>query len=268
MSLINEALKKAQKQRTGESPSLSAVPTLGGERPDQISRRGKSTGVGEFLLPMLGLGFVGLAVLLVGGFFLYRSLTKETPPAAPTATASAPTATSAPAPTPVASPAQSAPQPVVVTPQPAVVATTPSQPASTTPAVSTFTVPNLASPATTPPEPVPSATPAVVTLPTPAPAPVVATVTPPPAQPVQVQPTKPATPPKFEPRAINHIEALRVTGIRVSTDPRDSKVLMNDRVYRLGSLIDAEMGIRLVGITAAALTFEDDRGARYTRLFN
>ncbi|RXK55827.1 hypothetical protein ESB00_08055 [Oleiharenicola lentus] len=265
MSLINEALKKAQKQRTGETPSLSAMPTLGGERPDKIAHRSKSSGVGEFLLPMLGLGFVGLAVLGVGGFFLYRSLSRESAPAAQTTAVSPPVATPPPAPAPTAP--QPTPQPALPPREPVVVATAP-QPASATSSVSSFTVPNVATPAPTQPEPAQPVTP-TVTLP--APAPVVAAITPPSApapQPVQSQSTTPAAPPKFEPRAINHIEALRVTGIRVSSDPRDSKVLMNDRVYRLGSLIDAEMGIRLVGITAASLTFEDDRGARYTRLFN
>lgn len=51
---------------------------------------------------------------------------------------------------------------------------------------------------------------------------------------------------------------------RTSTD---AKVLMNDRVYRVGSLVEAEMGLTLVGITTGSLTFEDERGGRYTRTF-
>ncbi len=70
----------------------------------------------------------------------------------------------------------------------------------------------------------------------------------------------------LEPRAINHIESLRVAGIRASaSDPKDSKVLMNDRVYRIGNIVEAEMGLRLVEITSSSLTFEDARGGRYTR---
>ncbi len=49
--------------------------------------------------------------------------------------------------------------------------------------------------------------------------------------------------------------------------PTDSKVLMNDRVYRIGSIVEAEMGLKLVEITTGALTFEDERGGRYTRTF-
>ena len=70
---------------------------------------------------------------------------------------------------------------------------------------------------------------------------------------------------KLEPRAIQYIEALKVAGIRASAT--DAKVLMNDRVYRIGSLVEAEMGLKLVDITANSLTFEDERGGRYTRTF-
>lgn len=258
MSLINEALKKAQKQRTGESPSLSAAPSIGGERPDQIARRGKSTGIGEFLLP-LGLGFVGLAVLVVGAVFLFRSKGDDAP-AKPVAIANPPPAAKPAAPT--AAPVESAPPPIVATtPAPEVSAP---QPAPVAPAVSSFTVPNVA--ATTPTKPSSTATETI-----PPAAPVITLTAPPPATPAPPAPTPAASvgPLKLEPRAINFIEGLRVTGIRVSgTDPKDSKVLMNDRVYRLGSLVDAEMGLRLVGIAAVSLTFEDERGARYTRLFN
>lgn len=276
MSLINEALKKAQKQRTGESPSLSAMPTIGGERPDQIARRGKSSGLGELLLP-LGLGGVAVALLVVGAVYFFTRKSETPAPAA-----SAPVVASTPAAAPAAQPVQpSAPvqvalQPAVTQPvatPPPIVVAAPTPPAPAPQTVSTFTVPNVAAsaPATSSPEPV-RHTASVVTTPAPAaPAPVVALTLPPAPAPQPAQPLAP-TPvaaPKFEPRAINYIEGLRVTGIRVSgTDPKDSKVLMNDRVYRLGSLVDAEMALRLVGITPTALTFEDDRGARYTRLFN
>lgn len=70
---------------------------------------------------------------------------------------------------------------------------------------------------------------------------------------------------KLEPRAIQYIENIKVAGIMAR--PTDSKVLMNDRVYRIGSLVEAEMGLTLVGITSNSLTFEDGHGGRYTRTF-
>ena len=42
---------------------------------------------------------------------------------------------------------------------------------------------------------------------------------------------------------------------------------MNDRVYRIGDIIEHQLGLKLVGITATSLTFEDESGARYTRNF-
>ena len=77
------------------------------------------------------------------------------------------------------------------------------------------------------------------------------------------EPGRPA--PKLEPRAIQFIENIKVAGIMAR--PTDSKVLMNDRVYRIGSLVEAEMGLTLVGITPNSLTFEDGHGGRYTRTF-
>ena len=64
---------------------------------------------------------------------------------------------------------------------------------------------------------------------------------------------------------IGVIEHYRVGGIRVSGT--ESKVLMNDKVYRLNDIVDFELGIRLTGIEPKALTFEDARGAVHTRNF-
>lgn len=250
MSLINEALKKAQKQRTGEAPTLSAMPSIGGERPVHIAKRNKPPGF-DALLIRLGLGLGALIIVIVGGIFLFRGKGADSSPAgsAPTTVASTP-----------------APAPAVSTPA---VSTPPAAAPATAPA-STFVVPNVTTTPATParsepvvamPEPV-RPTPAPVT-PQVAAAPVVA---PPAPAPEPVRPTAP--PPQLEPRAINHIESIRVAGIRASaTDPKDSKVLMNDRVYRIGNIVEAEMGLRLVEITSGSLTFEDARGGRYTRTF-
>jgi hypothetical protein len=255
MSLINEALKKAQKQRTGEAPTLSAMPSIGGERPVNIARRGKPAGPGGLLLP-IGLGFGALVIVIVGGIFLFRGKSTDS---APTATPAAPQVATAPAPV-VSAPAVSTP--AVSAPPVAAPATT---------SVSTFVVPNVStSSAPAKPEPVVAESEPVRPTPAPvttqvaaAPAPTLVVTTPAP------EPARPAVPPpQLEPRAINHIESLRVAGIRASaTDPKDSKVLMNDRVYRIGNIVEAEMGLRLVEITSSSLTFEDARGGRYTRTF-
>jgi hypothetical protein len=50
MSLINDALKKAQKQRTGEAPSLGSLPSVGGESPQRIAKRAKPAGFDTLII--------------------------------------------------------------------------------------------------------------------------------------------------------------------------------------------------------------------------
>lgn len=235
MSLINDALKKAQKQRTGEVLPLASMPAIGGESAARIAKRAKPAGFNALLL-RLGLGAGGLLVLVVGGCILLRVAKKPaaaptgaalsaigSPPAAPgvhpLAPVAEPPATSA-ATTfnlPIAAPVVTA---APVTPPPAVVAKAP------------VPAPAVANPAVSEPKPLPS---------------------------------PPPPPAKMDNKAINFIENLRIAGIRASTT--DSKVLMNDRVYRNGDIVEHEMGLKLVGITSSSLTFEDEHGARYTRTF-
>jgi hypothetical protein len=234
MSLINEALKKAQKQRTGEAPPLASMPSVGGEAPQRIARGSKPSSGNPLLVPV-ALGATGLVAVLVVGFFLLRGKPAVEAPAQSKIVASTPAT-----PPPAANPA------------PATLAK-----ATTPPAKSDAFV----LPVAPPPEPVRTAA-----VP-PQPEPRVETPKPAAPAPVVAEPPKPAEPAaKLEPRAIQYIENLRVTGIRASAT--DSKVLMNDRVYRIGHTVEHEMGLKLVGITATSLTFEDERGGRYTRNFN
>lgn len=230
MSLINEALKKAQKQRTGESTPL---PAIGGESAERIARRSKPAGLNTLLL-RLGIGATILAVVVIAGVSLLRK------------NSSVPVTAPAPAPVPTTTaPKPAEPVTVPVTPAPAI-----ATPSTATPAPA-FVVTTATAP--TPPK-------------TEAPVPVVILA---PAAPVPVppkpEPANPARPGKLEPRAINFIESLHIAGIRASAS--ESKVLMNDRVYRLGSVVEADMGLRLTGITTHSLTFEDEYGASYTRTF-
>jgi cytoskeletal protein RodZ len=240
MSLINDALKKAQKQRTGETPSLTAMPSVGGESATRIARRGKPAGFNT-LVTWIAVGTAALAVVIVGLVFLLRSKAPE--PSVP-----APVAKVAPAPQSVQttpSAATAAPAPVAPPPATATVALAP---AMTTATVSAA----------------PVAPPTAATVSTPVTSSSTIVLAPAPA----AEPPKPATPSaprKLENRAINYIDSIRVAGIRASSS--DSKVLMNDRVYRIGDLVEAEMGLRLAGITTNSLTFEDEKGGRYTRDF-
>jgi hypothetical protein len=234
MSLINDALKKAQKQRTGDGQPLSTLPSVGGEPAARIAKRNKPLGFNSMML-WISAGGGALVVLLVGGFFLVRFMHSppETPPAKP-ATVSV---------------AQVAP------PKPAEATPAPARPAEST--GTTFVLPLAPTTATAS---------APVTV-----APVIAET-----KPVVVESVAAAAPPppsvesprpifKMEPKAVTYIEGVRVAGIRYSGS--DSKVLMNDHVYRVGDIVEHQLGLKLAVISAGALTFEDERGARYTRNF-
>src|SRR6187455_1865152 len=96
MSLINEALKKAQKQRTGETPEMPAV---GGESAARIARRGQPAGLNALVL-RISLGVVALVVVITGAVLILRrpaSAPVPTVPPAATTTASATPTVPAPA---------------------------------------------------------------------------------------------------------------------------------------------------------------------------
>jgi cytoskeletal protein RodZ len=231
MSLINEALKKAQKQRTGEAEPL---PTIGGESAARIARRGKPAGFSALIVRIVA-GAVGVIAIVVVTVIFMRRGPAESAPAQPTpVVAQAPVVQ-----TPVTKPAEAVPQPKVETPAP------------------TVTKPVVVASAPVKIEP---AKPQIVETPAPA------VVTPAATVPIITTPsTEASRPGRLEARAVTFIEAIRVSGIRASGS--DRKVLMNDRVYRLGDLVEPEMGLTLVGIATNALTFQDEKGAKYTRNF-
>jgi hypothetical protein len=83
---------------------------------------------------------------------------------------------------------------------------------------------------------------------------------PPPAAPSQssaLDPTKP------DPKILAYLDALQVAGIRMSDT--GNKVLMNDRVFREGEIVDHLLGLRLTKVENDTLTFVDDRGVIYTK---
>jgi hypothetical protein len=61
------------------------------------------------------------------------------------------------------------------------------------------------------------------------------------------------------------VDGFRVTGVRVSST--DSKVLMNDRVYRINDTVERTHGLKLVEVNADHLVFVDEHGFRYQRNF-
>jgi hypothetical protein len=275
MSLINDALKKAQKLQTPQ-PASTPSPDPAGARPGQMRaapRRAQPVGFERMLV-----GLAAVAVLLVavaiGTMLLLRK--GETPivataphsaapaQAAPVRPVGLPSAKAAAAPVPTPSPpaASAAPQ---INPPPAAA----SEPASTV-AVSLAPVVTSsppANPATAGAAPLPdaappasSASPAVSVDVTPAP--VMAAVETPPPAPRPVVSRQPA-PPRQDPKILVFIDKLKVLGVRAAGS--DSKVLMSGRVYRLNDIVDYELGLRLTGVGTTTLTFLDENGAVYTK---
>lgn len=227
MSLINEALKKAQHQR-GDSAAVAAV---AGTRP--IIKRERPQSAQTMLL--IGIGAILLVVIsvVVTVFWVDRPTTK------PPAVASAASAGSE------AKPATPAVAPAIV-PATTGLASTPAAAATT---ASAKLVPAI-----------PVAGPAVAVAPAQRP-PAVATAGSKPSIP------PPTTAPVSKPdeRVQQFVDTIRVTGIRSSGS--DSRVLMNDRVYRVNDIVDRSLELRLTKVASDSLTFTDANGVTYVKYF-
>jgi hypothetical protein len=224
MSLINDALKKAQKRQAKGEGSLP--PPMPGGAPGNIAGRGQPLPAQLFVLFALG-ATVLIALSVFATVYLLRR------PAAPVvAQAPAPAVKAAPI-TPASPPIV----PVSVPPTPHVAPMAAATPEKAAPPATVS-----AAPAITP------ATPAVI------PPPPAIVVTAPP-----LDPTKP------DPKILAYIDALQVSGVRITATSR--KVLTNDHVYRENDLIDRLLGLRLKKIDDDLLTFIDERGVIYTKNF-
>lgn len=226
MSLINEALKKAQHQRTG-SP-LDAPPIPGG---GHVSRG--SQGMPKGLLVLVGAGAVVVIVVSVVAtvFFVNRS-------SAP-AVAERPVPVKLgpvyiPKPAPSSSPVVIAP---VVIPQPTP-ASAPAPAAASPAAISVPAAPTTPAPTTAAKESTP---------------------------PAETAAAAPGPEAPLADRIADYVDKVRVMGIR--TSETGSKVLMNDRVYRVNDVVNRSLGLKLVKIDPDSLTFADATGATYVKNF-
>ena len=220
MSLINEALKKAQRLRREEAAGV-AEPEVATSGVTRITKRGRAR-TARMIVLLAG----GAAALIVFSTALTVYLINRTP---------APPGRPAPAKT---------------------VSTSGKPPATETPESATG-APDLAVPTTTPQE----TNPVVVLTPPVDPA-TTATDPSPPAMVITQLPPGLAKP---DERIVVFVEALKVAGIRSSGN--ESRVLMNERVYRVNDVIDRALGVKLVSVAANALTFADPNGATYQKQF-
>lgn len=248
MSLINEALKKAQRQRGDQHAATDA----GGDGP--VEKRGAPMRAQSLLIMV-----AGAAVLIVFSVVVTVYLVNRRPPQLATSAPPAPKQVIRTEPSDL-SPIVVAP---IVTPAPATQA-----PAATERApVAVKAVEPTPEPKTVP-SPVLTETPVPRTeAPASAPSSVAQQSAPLAAVPAQSAPdTAPAVSnAPFDPRALAFVDAIKVTGIRSSGN--ESKVLMNDRVYRVNDIVDRSLNLKLIKVEADTLTFTDPNGAVYTKNF-
>jgi hypothetical protein len=231
MSLINEALKKAQRQRNEvpEDPAAAASGAAGG----RIAKRAQPRSANAIFL--LATGAVVLVLVSVGltAYLVNRPAPKPAPVAAITP---APTQTPSPA-TPIA-----APPPIAIPPLAAPAAEKPAAEAAPAPAVAASTPPPAVAAAAEKPAAAAETKPAPVAEPAPAP-----------------------QPPPVDERVNAFVESVRSTGVKAAGD--ESRVLMNERVYRLNDVVDRTLNVRLTKVDASSLTFTDANGATYVKYF-
>jgi hypothetical protein len=264
MSLINDALKKAQRERTNapEHPATvtpSATPPPANHGQAQRGELRARSNPWPALLVVLALVGGGAAVwfLKPGGrpsstpaTVAANNQTPATPAAAPTTPEPAAAQLqinlpgTAAAPAPAATPAAAvSPVAHVPAPLPAVAAVPPTLATQPAPA-STLSV-------QTTPAPLPTA--AVQPAPQPA-------ATAPAASPEQFKVTLQME----DPRILAFLDAARINGIRSVAD--DAKLLMNNKVFRAGSIVDRDLGLKLVQILPNELVFEDAHGIQYRKI--
>lgn len=235
MSLINDALKKAQRQGTVDAAGVA--PPMPGATGTRVTRRSKPLASQSVLL-IVAASATLIIISVVATVYLLRE------PAAPVT------------PPTVALLAQrDAAKPALVD----------SDPSAVSPIVFVPLNPPPETPRSMVNEPAAVSAPAPATTPIPRPV-----VTAPPPAPVRPSPVEPAPRPlaasgdKADERILDYIDKLHVLGVRSSGT--DSRVLMNDRVYRVNDMVDRSLGLRLVEVQPGRLVFEDARGVRYTKI--
>jgi hypothetical protein len=249
MSLINDALKKAARQRAEEQADVVAPMPGGGRR---VSRQGAPMRTQTLVL----IGAAALALIVVSAVVTGIFLTGK-PEAKPVAEAN---------PAPPASQTQ-APAPKIVVQAPAVAVSLPRQGAPAPAAA-------VVAPAVSPPAA--AAAPVARTAPSPAPAPEAAVQPPAPV----VRATAPAAPSQAPaaasasaaPSPQSHtdlvqgvIDSYHISGVRLAG--AGSKALIEGHVYKLNDVVDKSLGLRLVKVDEDHLTFVDRDGNTFAKTF-
>jgi hypothetical protein len=230
MSLINDALKKAARQRAQDQAHvIPPMPGGGGGGYGQSRPKSMQTMV------LIGAGAVALIVVsvVVTGMMMNRAPEAKVAAVAPVAAATVAAA-------PLSSPTP-APQKVVVQAPQITISLPQAEPVV------------RVAPPTALPRPTPTPVPIVRAEPTPV-------ATPPPAA------ATPAVPAQSQADAIQAlIDGFLISGVRSAGS--ESKALINGHVYKLNDLIDKTLGLRLVKVEQDKLTFVTRDGATFVKTF-
>lgn len=213
---------------------------------------------------LIGAGSVVLIVISVVATVFLVNRTPSKPAAATTAAAKTPAALSP----KIESTKEEAPITPIVIAAPIITPVRPSDPAAITPtpvvaAPSEIkpTIPKVTAPATaTALRPTPSSA-----IEPDAKSSTVLTVSP--AVPVAspVVPAAPATAADHTESIHAFLDAIRLKGVRATG--ADSRVLLNEHVYRLNDVVDRSLGLRLTKVESGKLTFTDANGVVYEKLY-
>jgi hypothetical protein len=225
MSLINEALKKAQNQRkvalTDAPSNGSEISATGGQTLVRITKRPPPLSA-RTLIVLFGGGVFGLLGLGVVSYFYFTAHVAQTVDVAANPHLAAPG--------PPAAPATAKP-PLAGVPKPDL-------PVPTQPIISVSLPP-------IPGSPVSSASPDPLFTPPPPP------------------PPRPPAAPVANLKISEFVDALRISVVRLT--PTDPKVVLNGQVFRINDMVDRGLKVRLVKIEASSLTFSDLTGFEYLK---
>ncbi len=248
MSLINEALKKAQSERTGDTADFSAPMPGGGRRTPA-----RAPGLSVQTLVLLASGGIVLFVISVVGAVSWLNR-----PATPTATAAKPATVAA---APTTKTVETQPIIVLASLKPAPAADAGGAAKSEGAAATTMSAARSAPLSEMVGSGGLTLPPAVPRLPAPSLLRAADAVISP--EPVAAAPTLSGG--KFQEHIQAIVDGLRVSGIRA--DGKDSKVLLNERVYRVNDFVDRSNGLRLSKVTNEDLTFSTPDGTIYLKNF-
>jgi hypothetical protein len=254
MSLINDALKKAQRQRALDAAPLSGAPS-GIAAAAVTTHVATATHRRSYAPLAFGLGILtlGVGATWVVMRYGFTDTAAPKPAAVPVASVAAPAPTApAPAPAPASAPAPVVAVEALTTVAPAVTFPPPAPVAVTLPAATPAPAPVATTPAPAPAPVVVAQRPAQVVVPTVAP--VVAT---------PVVAVSAAASAEREARVYDFLNTLRITGVR-GVD-REARVLMNERVWRLNDVVSPALGLRLSGVKPGLLVFTDAAGKTYEK---